>query len=75
MASRTRKRIEVRCAGCGKVIDPGEHTYQIRVGALRGSIFLPKSVFGQFHEKCFQRTVETPRTVLAELRAQAGKRV
>lgn len=74
MASRrtkTARITEIRCIGCGKLIESGGKTYQIMTGKSEEAGFAPGKEFGLLHEACFQRTVETPKVTLDALRRMA----
>jgi hypothetical protein len=61
-----------RCIGCGKAIEGGT-TFRILAGVTRDGEFEEKSEYGDVHEDCFHRAVETPRSVLDTVRRRARK--
>jgi hypothetical protein len=61
-----------RCIGCGKPVEAGT-TFRILVGVMRDGDFDEKSEYGDVHEDCFHRAVETPRSVLEAVRRKARK--
>ena len=61
---------EKRCIGCGKPITDGK-IYRILTGRLKESDFSQGSVFGDLHEHCFSRAVQSPKTALEELKMLA----
>ena len=61
-----------RCIGCGKPVEAGK-TFRILVGVTDDGDFMEESEYGDVHEACFHRVVETPRSVLDEVRREAKK--
>lgn len=61
-----------RCIGCGKPIEDGK-TFRILAGVTLEGDFEEESEYGDVHEECFHRAVETPRSVLAAVRRKARK--
>jgi len=62
----------VRCIGCGKPMEGGK-TFRILVGVTESGGFEEEGEYGDVHEACFHRVVETPRSVLDEVRREAKK--
>jgi len=63
-----------RCRGCGKVLDAGTRVYLILRGTLSENSFHEdeeQGEFGYLHEGCFRRAIESPQSVLEEIRSIA----
>jgi hypothetical protein len=74
MVAATAEDLAVtRCIGCGKEIEDGEKVYRILKGGMRGGEFDERSEYGDLHESCFHRSVESPRSVLEEVRRISRK--
>jgi len=74
MVAATAEDLEgVRCIGCGKEIGDGEKVYRILKGGMRSGEFDERSEYGDLHESCFHRSVESPRSVLEEVRRLSRK--
>jgi len=70
-----RNKGEVRCIGCGKLVEVGHAACQILTGKVQVDGFDADSIHGTLHRKCFDRTVESPDSVMDEIRrtAKAGR--
>lgn len=64
----------IRCSGCGKPILDGEETKRIADGKIKAGSFEEKKQWGVLHRSCFNRSVDSPTTVLDELKKQARGR-
>jgi len=73
MVAATAEELEVRCIGCGRPIAEGEKIYRIAKGDLDSGEFDEHSEYGSMHEECFHRAVESPRSVLEEVRRISRK--
>jgi len=72
MGEAARNETVPRCIGCGKPVDDGK-TFRILVGVTREGEFEEEGEYGDVHEDCFHRAVETPRSVLEAVRRRARK--
>lgn len=59
-----------RCIGCGKPVESGK-TFLILVGTSHDGEFSESDEHGRLHYECFNRAVESPRSVLEEVRRLA----
>ena len=63
---------DVRCAGCGKVIEIGAVSIRIEIGReTQRHSFGSKQEWGRMHHDCFSRSVASPELALAQIRTQA----
>lgn len=61
---------DLRCAGCGKVIDTGSNVARVAMGGYTVSTgFREKQEWGVLHRSCFNRAIGAPDAVLEEIRA------
>lgn len=61
---------ELRCAGCGKVIDAGSSVARVAMGTFVLSTGVrEKEEWGVLHRSCFNRAIGAPDAVLEEIRA------
>lgn len=61
-----------RCAACGKPLDKGAHVVRIEVGRLQGpERLVDGKCWGILHRGCFNRSIESPKAALEELRLLA----
>lgn len=60
---------ELRCAGCGKILEPGADCTRVATGLLAPSGFREKEEWGILHRSCFNRAIGSPEAVLEEIRA------
>ena len=72
MGEAAMKEEMVRCIGCGKPVEEGK-TFRILVGVTDDGEFEEEKEYGDVHAECFHRVVETPRSVLDEVRREARK--
>lgn len=61
----------IRCAGCGKVVEPNEKTARVSLGRLQEGSHSETKEWGVFHENCFEQSVESPASALAKIRKLA----
>ena len=68
-----------RCSGCGKPLDQGpdgkpatgQKVVRIAVGKRKSGEFVETKEWGELHEACFNRAIDSPDAVLDEVRRQA----
>lgn len=61
----------VRCAGCGKEINPGLKSVRIATGKIAEGEFAESREWGVMHEDCFDRSIESPASALAKIKKLA----
>jgi hypothetical protein len=59
---------ELRCAGCGKIIETGDECARVAMGPVAASGFREKQEWGILHRSCFNRAIGSPDAVLEEIR-------
>lgn len=60
---------QLRCAGCGKVIQPADPTARVAMGVTSASnVFQEKEEWGILHRSCFNRAIGSPEAILEEIR-------
>jgi hypothetical protein len=74
MVAATAEKLAVRCIGCGKPVEDGEKAYRIAKGGIDRGEFDERSEYGNMHEECFHRAIESPKSVLEEVRRISRKR-
>lgn len=74
MAKQTDDTEEVRCAGCGKIVENGDDTTRISQGKMSQGEFREKKLWGVMHRFCFNRAIDSPEAVLEEIRASREAR-
>lgn len=62
---------QVRCVGCGKLIEDGEDYRRIVEGKVRDGEFEDKKEYGRMHRSCYNRRADAPQATMDELRRQA----
>ena len=62
---------QTRCAVCGQPVEPKVLAIRISRGTINGKAWKERSLFGVVHLKCFAASVESPKTVMDELRKAA----
>lgn len=63
---------DIRCAGCGKELEKGSEVVKIEIGNLRGKVQVANSkCWGLLHRSCFNRSIESPKAALEEIRRLA----
>jgi hypothetical protein len=65
---------ELRCSGCGKIIEKGDECARVAMGSIAASGFREKKEWGILHRSCFNRAIGSPEAVLEELREIREKR-
>jgi hypothetical protein len=60
---------EVRCAGCGKPIEPRAEIAEVTIGALGNK---RRKVWGRMHRNCFRAIVRSPQMVMDEIKKVAS---
>ena len=63
----------VRCAGCGKIIEEDAPTATVTFGRRTETPKNPAKQWGEFHRACFEKAIDSPSAVLAEMRRLAKK--
>lgn len=72
-----------RCSGCGKLIELGpdgkaapasQKVLRIALGKVKNGAFVENKEWGILHEKCFNRSIDSPEAVLDLIRQQAASR-
>lgn len=71
MAVTATKEAE-RCIGCGHPLKEGR-AFRILKGNVRNGTFVPDEEFGDMHEGCFYEAIDSPESVLREVRRLAKK--
>jgi hypothetical protein len=62
----------IRCAACGKSLDKGAHVVRIEIGQLQNNERLAEGeCWGVLHRSCFNRSIESPKAAMEELRRLA----
>jgi hypothetical protein len=69
MTTKTDDTDEIRCAGCGKIIEIGDDATRIVQGKVTQKEFREKKLWGVMHPSCFNRAIDSPEAVLEEIRA------
>jgi hypothetical protein len=63
------KDTQVRCIGCGMPVVSSQQAAQLLVGRMdEDNEFGTERVFGTLHRSCFDRTIESPKSVLEEIK-------
>ena len=57
-----------RCAGCGKVVAPGEKVTDVQTGAMTEKGVETAKRWGTFHSRCFERAIDSPEIAWAEIK-------
>jgi hypothetical protein len=57
-----------RCVTCRRPILEGTRVYEVKQGRYQGEVLKSDTVWGYMHPNCFDRSVQTPETILRELR-------
>jgi hypothetical protein len=63
----------IRCAGCGKVIDLGDKITDVKTGSMTETGAVTAKLWGTFHNQCFERAIDSPEIALAEIKKIAKK--
>lgn len=64
----TAAKDQIRCIGCGKPVEPGQAACQILFGRMGEGEFEEERPYGILHRPCFNRTIESPDSVMDEIR-------
>jgi hypothetical protein len=72
LSGRLERKLEnVRCVGCGKVIDDGSKAKRTADGRVGAGAFAETKEWGVMHEGCFDNSIESPASTLAKIRKLA----
>lgn len=66
------KKKERRCAGCGKTFESGQKAYSVQAGVIGEDLTMSaEKLWGEMHKSCFEHSIESPQTVLQEVKRLA----